>query len=325
MNKLATAALAGFAALACASVALAQPKLIAIANFGEHPVLRETITGFKDEMAKQGFAEGKDVAYDDQHVNFDRSLIPQLLTQAQSKRPALIFAMTTGVAQASLRGVTDKSIPIVFGAVVDPVVAKIVPSFERGSETHTGASMMPNFDASFTFLKQLLPDVKRVGTLYNPAEDNDKTNIELITAAAKTAGLELVTVGVDQQGDIPVRIQSLRGRVDAIFLIQSNIIQTAMPVVAQVTNQLKIPTVNSIFNRDLKDRLAGFHAISYRGNGEQAARIAARILKGEKPSDIAVYVPKTGDFQSLVSPKGLALMDRQVPDGLKNCNCFVPE
>jgi putative ABC transport system substrate-binding protein len=287
--------------------------------------LRETVDGFKDAVVKGGFVEGRDVDFDYQHVNFDRALIPQLLAQTQAKKPALILAMTTGVTQASIRGITDKSIPIVFASVVDPVVAKIVPSFERGTETHTGASMMPNFDASLTFLKQLLPDVKRIGTLYNPAEDNDKTNVELLTEAAKKHGLELVTVGVDQQGDIPVRIQSLRGRVDALMLIQSNIIQTAMPVVAQVANQLKMPTINSIYNHDLRHQLAGFHAISYRKNGERAGEIAVRILKGDKPQDIPVYVPGPEDFAASVSPKGLALLGRQVPDSLRSCNCFVAD
>jgi len=303
----------------------AQPKLIAIANFGEHPVLRETVDGFKDAVVKGGFVEGRDVTFDYQHVNFDRSLIPQLLAQTQAKKPTLILSMTTGVTQASIRGVTDKSIPIVFASVVDPVVAKIVPGFDRGTETHTGASMMPNFDASLAFLKQLLPDVKRIGTLYNPAEDNDKTNIELLTEASKKHGLELVTVGVDQQSDIPIRVQSLRGRVDALMLIQSNIIQTAMPVVAQVTNQLRIPAINSIYNHDLRHQLAGFHAISYRKNGERAGEIAVRILKGEKPQNIPVYVPGADDFSASVSPKGLALLGRQVPDSLKACNCFVAD
>lgn len=313
------AAIAGIAI--ATSAAFAQPRLIAIANFGEHPVLRESVDGFMDTVKKSGL----DVTFDYQHVNFQRDQVPILLTQTQAKKPALILAMTTGVAQASIRGITDKSIPIVFASVVDPVVAKIVPSFERGSETHTGASMMPNFDASLAFIKQLLPDAKRIGTLYNPAEDNDKTNLELLAAAGKKAGLEIVTQAVDQQSDIPVRIQALKPRIDALFLIQSNIIQTAMPVVAQVTNQLKIPTVNSIFNRDLKDQLAGFHAISYRKNGERAGDIAVRILKGEKPANIPVYVPLASDFTPYVSPKGLAAMGRQVPDSLKGCNCFVPE
>ncbi|MFN8722494.1 MAG: ABC transporter substrate-binding protein [Rhodospirillales bacterium] len=318
--------LAALMALFVSTAALAQaPKLIVIANFGEHPVLRETVDGFKSAVVKGGFVEGKDVVFDYQHVNFDRALIPQLLAQTQAKRPALVLAMTTGVAQASIRGITDKSIPIVFAAVVDPVVARVVPSFERGSETHTGASMMPNFDASLAFLAQLLPDAKRIGTLYNPSEDNDKTNIELLTAATKKAGFDLVTVGVDQQGDIPTRVQSLRGRVDAILLIQSNIIQTAMPVVAQVTSQIRIPTINTIYNHDLRHQLVGFHAISYAKNGERAGELAVKILNGAKPQDLPIYVPVPNDFASYVSPRGLQALGREVPASLRACNCNVAD
>ena len=58
--------------LAGSVAAVAQtPKLIVIANFGEHPVLRETVDGFKAAVVKGGFVEGKDVAFDYQHVNFD--------------------------------------------------------------------------------------------------------------------------------------------------------------------------------------------------------------------------------------------------------------
>ena len=151
-----------------AGAAMAQPKLIAIANFGEHPALRAAIDGFKAEVMREGLVEGKDVAFDDQHINFDRTLIPQLLTNAQSKKPAMILAVTTPVAQSSIRVVTDKSIPIVFMSVVDPVVAKIVPSWQAGSATHTGATLYPDFNASLAFVKQLLPDAKRLGVPFNP-------------------------------------------------------------------------------------------------------------------------------------------------------------
>jgi hypothetical protein len=45
--------------LALAGGALAQPRLIAIANFGEHPALRAAVDGFKAEVVRQGFAEGR--------------------------------------------------------------------------------------------------------------------------------------------------------------------------------------------------------------------------------------------------------------------------
>lgn len=316
--KLARLLIAAAAVLSAAYAAHAEPKLIAIANFGDHPALKSTVDGFKARMTALGYVEGTDVTYDYQHVNFDRSLIPQLLQQTEAKKPALIFTVTTGVTQASIRGITDKAIPIVFGAVVDPVVAGIVPDWEHGSETHAGASMLPDFDASLAYLKQVLPDVKTVGTLFNPGEDNDTTNIKLINEAAAKAGVEIVAVPVDNANDLPQRVQSFSGKVDAIFLIQSNIVQTAVPVVAQVAQRIKLPLFNSVYSEELKDQLAGFHAISYVKNGEHVADIADRILKGEKPAAIPTYVPQPDDFDSLVSPKGLEAVGLTLPEALKD-------
>ena len=205
--------------LAFAHAALAQPRLIAIANFGEHPALRAAVNGFKAEVVKQGFVEGKEIAFDDQHINFDRTLIPQLLIGAQAKKPALILAVTTPIAQSSIRVVTDKSIPIVFMSVVDPVVAQIVPSWQAGSATHTGATLYPDFNASLAFVRQLLPGAKRLGVPYNPGEDNDKTNMSEMRAIAPKHGFEVVEVGIDSPNDVAQRIQSLQGKVDAVFVI----------------------------------------------------------------------------------------------------------
>ncbi len=316
--------LASVALLAMVGSAMADPTMIAIVNFGDHPALRETVDGFKQKMTALGRIEGKDVNYDYQHVNFDRTLIPQMLQRAQSKNPALVLSVTTGVTQATVRGISDKAIPIVFASVVDPVVAKIVPSWSGGSPTYAGASMLPDFDSALAFIKQMVPGVKRLGTLFNPGEDNDTTNIELITKAAKAAGLDLVAVPVDNAADIPIRMQALVGKVDVVYLIQSNIIQTSMPMVAQVAQRLKLTVVNSVYDPALKDQLAGFYAVSYRRNGEQAAVIADRILKGAKPADIPVYVPKGDDFVPLVSPKGLAAVGRTVPDALKSSPWLIP-
>lgn len=311
--------LAAFAAVALSGAArAADAKLIEIASFGEHPALNQVAEGFKARMTELGYVDGKDVRYEFRHANFDRSLIPQLLQQVEAQHPALVFAITTGLNQAAVRGITDKSIPVVFGAVVDPVVAGIVPDWQHGSAWSSGASMLPDFNASFDYLKKVLPGVKTVGTLFNPGEDNDTSNMELIRKAADAAGLEVVGVPVDNANDLPQRVQSFAGKVDAIFLIQSNIVQTSVPVVAQVAQRIKLPLFNSVYAPDLKDHLAGFHAISYLKNGQHAADIADRILKGEKPADIAPYVPQAADFEAYVSPKGLAAVGLTVPDALKD-------
>ncbi|MET4577344.1 ABC transporter substrate-binding protein [Ottowia thiooxydans] len=313
--------LLGAAAITLASAAFAQaptPKIIAIASFGEHPALNQVAEGFKARMTQLGYVEGRQVTYDFMHANFDRSLVPQILQRAEAKKPDLIFAITTPLNQAAVRGIKDKSIPIVFGSVVDPVVAGLVPDWQHGSAWSSGATILQDFEASLAFVKQVVPTVKRVGTLYNPGEDNDKTNIDLYNKAARKVGLEVVAVPVDNANDIPQRAQSFAGKVDAIYQIQSNIVQTSIPVVAQVARRNRIPLFNSVYSEQLKHQLAGFHAVSYTKNGEHAADIANRILKGEKPANIAPYVPKASDFDALISPQGLQAVGLSVPSTLAN-------
>lgn len=317
--------LAFAAATVLGTAAMAEPVKVSIANFGDHPALVSIVTGFKARMAELGYDEDEDVAYEYRHVNFDRTLVPQMLQLTESDSPDLILTITTAVGQASIRGIHDDTIPIVFGGVVDPVVAGIVPGWDNGSETHAGASMLPDMAAALSFVTQVVPGAKRIGTLFNPGEDNDITNIELIKEAAAEQGLEIVAVAVDNANDLPQRVQSFTGQVDAVYLIQSNVVQTSVPVVAQIAQRIKLPLFNSVYSDELKNELAGFHAINYERNGVHAADIADRILRGEKPGAIPVYVPDASDFISRVSPAGLAAVGLSVPEALKGSEWIIAE
>jgi putative ABC transport system substrate-binding protein len=246
-----------------------------------------------------------------------------MLQLTEGDDPDLILSITTAVGQASIRGIRDKSVPVIFAGVVDPVVAGIVPGWEGGSETHAGASMLPDMHASLSFVKQVVPDAERIGTLFNPGEDNDITNIEFIEAAGEELGLEIVPVAVDNANDLPQRVQSFAGQVDAIYLIQSNVVQTSVPVVAQIAQRIGLPLFNSVYSDELKNELAGFHAINYERNGVHAADIAHRVLQGEAVEDIAVYVPDETDFISRVSPEGLAAVGLSVPAALEGSDWII--
>jgi putative ABC transport system substrate-binding protein len=227
-----------------------------------------------------------------------------------------MVAVTTPVAQSSIRIVTDKSIPIVFMSVVDPVVAKIVPSWQAGSDTHTGATLYPDFNASLAFVRQLLPGAKRLGVPFNPGEDNDTTNMNEIRAAAPRHGFELVEVGIDSPNDIAQRLQSLQGKVDAVFVIQSNILQTSLPVIAATTQRIGVPAINTLDTPVRQHQFLAAHALSYERMGANAGRIAARILKGEKPAAIPPHRPEPDDFSIVISRKQLAQWKIDVPPAL---------
>ena len=71
-------------------------------------------------------------------------------------------------------------------------------------------------------------------------------------------GFELVEVGVDSAADIPQRLQSLSGKVDAVFVIQSNVLQTSLPVIAATAQRIGVPAINTL---DTPVRVERLHAL----------------------------------------------------------------
>ncbi|MBA3479490.1 MAG: ABC transporter, partial [Lautropia sp.] len=106
----------------------ARPARIAVALFGPHESLQQVVEGFKQELAAQGIK----ATYDEGHVNFDRSLVPQFLNRLAASKPDLMLTVTTPMTQSARQILANRSFPIVFAPVTDPVAAKLVPSWDKG-------------------------------------------------------------------------------------------------------------------------------------------------------------------------------------------------
>ena len=76
---------------------ISAPTVVGIANFGPHPALQDAINGFKAEMAKNGYEEGRNVRYVMADANFSPAMIPQVLNQIEANKPAVILTVTTPV------------------------------------------------------------------------------------------------------------------------------------------------------------------------------------------------------------------------------------
>jgi putative ABC transport system substrate-binding protein len=159
----------------------------------------------------------------------------------------------------------------------------------------------------------LLPNARRLGIPYNPGEDNDISNMKEMRAAAPKHGFAIAEVGIDSPNDIAQRLQSLQGKVDAVFVIQSNILQTSLPVIAAATQRMGVPAINTLDTPVRQHQFLAAHALSYERMGANAGRIAARVLKGEKPSAIPPHRPGPEDYAIVISRKQLAQWKMEAP------------
>ena len=309
--------------LVIGGAASAQPKKVAIAGWGPHPTLNEAIAGFKKGLAEEGFAEGSGVIFDETNVNFDAALIPQMLTRLAGARPDLMVTVATPVSVAARNQLRSRTFPIVFMPIADPVHAGLVPSWDKGDKLMTGASVALDYDAVLGFFKTLLPNLKRLGLLYDTGDDSSKAAVDGMEAIAAKHGIALVRIGVDNPNELPQRVQSAVGRVDALFTVASGRIQQGMAAISATADRAKLPVLTSIPQAVQQGYALAAFAVSFGQSGEAAGRIAGRILKGADPASIPPYRPTAAQHVPLINAQKLKALDIALPAALGDCKCLV--
>ncbi len=296
---------------------------VAIANFGEHPQLNALVDGFKAELTESTAGSDRTVAFTVDHVNFDTTLLPQMLEKISAQNPDVVLTVTTPVSQVAKNLLAESGVPIVFSAVTDPVAAELVPSWEMGDANMSGASDALDIAATLQFARNLLPDAKTFGVPYNPAEANDLATLDLFKTHAGAHGFEIVEIGIDNVNEIQARITALSGRADVIYGPSSNLIQPAIAAVASAANEAGVPVINSDASLVNEGVIAAGFTVSYEKIGRLAAQVALDSLDGTAMSDIAPSRPSYDDHQPVISASAMAALGLSIPDSLSGCGCIV--
>ena len=92
-------------------------------------------------------------------------------------------------------------------------------------------------------LHQLVPDAKKVGLLYCTAESNSKIQIDLAAEQLDELGMEGAEYTASSSNEVQQVVESMMGKVDAIYTPTDNTIASAMTVIASIANENKVPTV----------------------------------------------------------------------------------
>lgn len=296
---------------------------IAIAQFGAHPQLDAVVAAFKAELAAEGYTEGDKITFVESQANFDASLIPQMVTKLQGSSPKLMLTITTPVSQGAKQLLSGSNIPVVFAAVTDPVSAKLVPAWDKSDAAMTGASDLQDIDSVIAFTRKLFPDAKRLALPYNPGEDNDVATLNLVKEYAPKHGFEVIELGIDNTNDIAIRVASLAGKADVMYVPASNLLQPAAPAVAAAAQSIKLPIVNSSQSEVEKGLMPASFEVDYSRVGTNAGKLAGAFLGGKAIADLPPIKPVYEDHRALINEKVLTDLGHSVPADLKDCNCFV--
>jgi putative ABC transport system substrate-binding protein len=259
-------------------------KSVAVTSIVEHPALDSVRDGIRETLAAEGFEEGKTLRWEFQSAQGNPGIAAQIARKFIGDKPDVIVAIATPSAQAVIAA--TKSVPTVYSAVTDPVAAQLVPSWEPSGTNVTGVSDMLALDRQIELIKQVVPNAKRIGMVYNPGEANSMVVVEQLKKMLPEQGMTLVEAAAARTVDVGAATRSLVGKVDVIYTNTDNNVVSAYESLVKVATEAKIPLVASDSDSVKRGAIAAL-GVDYKDIGRQTGRMVVRILRGEAPGTIA--------------------------------------
>jgi len=269
--------------LCLGSAVSAEMIRIGEAQIVSHPALDNDSKGFAAALAEEGFVEGENITIERANAQGDQANCAMIARKFEDDRMDLIHAISTPNAQAQVK-VSEKR-PIVFSSVTDPVKTGIVPKLGKTGTNVTGVSDRWPIELQCRMYQEIVPHVKKWGTIYNPGDVNVTFHIQEMKKAVEDLGGELVEAHVSNSAEVMQAAQSLVGRVQAIHITSDNTTVSAFESVVKVCNANDIALFAG--DRDSVPRGAvAVYGLDYFKVGYTAGKKAARILKGQDPGQI---------------------------------------
>lgn len=263
---------------------------IGISQFITHQSLDATRKGFVDELAKQGYVEGKNIEIDLQNAQGEQRNL-KTISQQLAESSDVVLAIATPSAQSLAN--TTQTTPVIFSAVTDPVSAKLVESREHpgGNVTGTSDQSSDAISTQINLIKKVLPKAKTIGILYTQSEPNSVVQKDEAKRLLEEKGFTVVEKTILDSNNVKAAAESLMAEVDMVFVPTDNIISSTMETVKQVSIKHKVPVFGGSTEMIAVGGLYNY-GTNYEELGRQTARMLIRVLKGEKPENIAVELPE---------------------------------
>ena len=263
---------------------------IGISQFITHQSLDATREGFVDELAKQGYVEGKNIEIDLQNAQGEQRNL-KTISQQLAESSDVVLAIATPSAQSLAN--TTQTTPVIFSAVTDPVSAKLVESREHpgGNVTGTSDQSSDAISTQINLIKKVLPKAKTIGLLYTQSEPNSVVQKDEAKRLLEEKGFTVVEKTILDSNNVKAAAESLMAEVDMVFVPTDNIISSTMETVKQVSIKHKVPVFGGSTEMIAVGGLYNY-GTNYEELGRQTARMLIRVLKGEKPENIAVELPE---------------------------------
>ena len=253
------------------------------------------IAAFVQRLHELGWIEGRNLAIEYRWSQGDNERASEIAVEFVRLQVAVIVSPGTPASIAAKRATS--TIPIVFLGLTDPVDAGLAASLARPGGNATGLS---NQNADIASKRvQLLREVSRgmrrlaiLGNVDNPANVEE---IDFVRRAARTLGLDPLTLEIRRAQEIASVFEGLKDRVEALYVCLDPLLNSNRIRINTLVLAARLPTMY-----DVRDFVEVGGLMSYGPNPSSLFRRGAdfvdKILRGTQPADIPVEQPTKFDL-----------------------------
>ncbi|MBN9565830.1 MAG: ABC transporter substrate-binding protein [Alphaproteobacteria bacterium] len=264
---------------------------IAVSQIVSHPSLDQVYAGLRQGLADEGYVDQQncEILYENSQGRMPVAV--QIAQKFASEDPSVVVGISTPSTQTLMNAFKGKSTPIVFASVTDPVASHFVESLEHPGGNITGTKN-PFLAKKYVLkVRQLFPNVNKIGVLLNLSESNSAAMFAELKDAFAEDNISVVEAPVASVVDAKAAAESLVGKIDLLFLIQDNTVASALSSFLPVMNRNKIPTFACFGEAVDQGALVAMYVSEFT-IGYETGKIVAQLLKGKNPQDIAVVSPQ---------------------------------
>lgn len=282
---------------------------IGVLQFVTHDSLDEIYKGIKAGLEEGGYTTTENLSIDFMNAEGDQSQVQTMSKKLVDNGNELLIGIATPAAQGLANATTE--LPIIMGAVTDPVGANLVTDLKNPGGNITGVSDQTPVADTVSLIKEITPDAKTIGVLYSSNEDNSKIQVAEFKAAAEEAGYTVLEYAVASSNELASTVEVASSKVDALFTPVDNTVASAFSTVVSVANKSKTPIFTSVEDMVEGGGIASVTLSQY-DLGVATGKMAAKILDGTNPADTPVQIFNEGTIvvnQKVAKELGITLSD----------------
>ncbi len=273
--------------VACSANEKKNLPVIGFLDLLQDETLAQAKNGFFDALKEEGFDESK-------------KTIEVIYRNAQSDQPSLVQACDYLISQKvdliatnpTLSTITavqkTKDIPVFMMVSPRPDLAGLADKIGKFPENLFGVyETLDYIDTSLMLIKQVLPSVKKIGTIYNQSEPQSVDALNEIKKVCEKEGIELICIPVNSSNETQLVVQSLLSKnIDAFFALPDNVVFSSMEIIVKSCDEAKVPVFTSEEGLVKRGALAAFGADMYQW-GFQCGKQAAVYLKQKSSTGLS--------------------------------------